>query len=1165
MCDEGWIGQQCQTAICEPPCTDHGNCTSPGTCTCDVGWHGLTCEMPFSPGFQPEQSYIYNITLSYVMETEIATKTNASEEINSSTFLSNVNITFSVSSILRKTDSFIALLKILDVNCESDVKNQTDTLTCDENSTKSLLQIKLLFSQDLTTGKIKHVYYNSSSEFEAVFVSRILRFIDCEILPWSERSETFSTVNGQEINDIRTPSKSSFGLQCFNFNRTIRSDNMSTNREEKRVCMGRAGVPENVSMTEVFIIGQDMKLGNHSDVGDKNVSLLPSVKGRVAAFGSLTSVKRMANSDVNEQFSYAQATLADTAGEIRSSSIDELAIKELKSQGEYQESNVLKDLNAILNHPVPHRRLPLGLDLAQKSKSAIPVIKKLVFSDHKMDRESRSLLISILGASNTMTGQKSLMEILDKEEMVENDHFIALGSVAQISNASEDMVSVVKKIMDTTMNEDLKTRSCLVLGVLGSKGLQHKVVPILAEQLFKEDVTHNEKCALISALGNTHSESAVKALSKLIMGNETFYKVLAIRALRNIPGQESHNIVLERLSSTRNKKEAIQCVKTLEYKKAWVTQNDLRQILSVARESKDIDFLNVVKNMFTKLDLCKIEQNIDYHEEIDKLLEEYEYSSMRYYSLARQTQNFGVYFQLETDSQPRGSEYGFDATTNLYMKVFGKYMKFFKAGTANSFVDKNDFSSVAYMTLILFGYEYDLFSRSWQLSTIPTNFGNPCHANHGNIRYTPGEYFSFNKFKILNGLFGFSFVSLTFDAGARVSFGRGYSVVGNNFYRWPQQINIAVKPQIAAVVRVGIKLSVVVASAEVQGEIDAVTGGIRANLALNVPQKSFCHYISAEVTFLSGSVKLYLKLGFWIFSRKYEIEIFEWSGFKDDRKLHESFCCQSAFLTHEKDLITSSNAMVTQLNNTKRISDTLVLLNTTNKCFHSTSSDCPVELIQNLIQKGIYVFNFSMSQNLKEDNNLFFQRRVFPILITGFGNWFGLNEMGDVVELNEIGQLTRVQASVGNLLADLAYKQEHTNLRRPSNTHGCAQYHHPSAFNIQERTRVLDFRPFCSKMQAVCENIKMGQKYHSDVMVFTENPGLIKVNNREACSSYIRANGIRYPYYCEAYPFSFSLQGGKGATVIKANVMENNVKMAAVHAFIKEFNVKGGDAFVVVV
>ena len=31
-------------AICTSPCLNEGNCTAPGTCTCDVGWTGRQCE-----------------------------------------------------------------------------------------------------------------------------------------------------------------------------------------------------------------------------------------------------------------------------------------------------------------------------------------------------------------------------------------------------------------------------------------------------------------------------------------------------------------------------------------------------------------------------------------------------------------------------------------------------------------------------------------------------------------------------------------------------------------------------------------------------------------------------------------------------------------------------------------------------------------------------------------------------------------------------------------------------------------------------------------------------------------------------------------------------------------------------------------------------------------
>lgn len=173
--------------------------------------------------------------------------------------------------------------------------------------------------------------------------------------------------------------------------------------------------------------------------------------------------------------------------------------------------------------------------------------------------------------------------------------------------------------------------------------------------------------------------------------------------------------------------------------------------------------------------------------------------------------------------------------------------------------------------------------------------------------------------------------------------------------------------------------------------------------------------------------------------------------------------------------------------------------------------------------------------------------------------------MGELIQVNEIGHFTALQGSPANILANLAYGIENSDLilrKRSNKDHPIYQ---SCGFEARLTTKVLDLRPHCSRMQAVCENIRMGKMYHGDVMVFTENQGIVDINNKEACSTYVRTQGIRFPYYCDAFPFSFTLQGGRGATVMKANVLERNVKMEAVKAFITNYGVKGGDSFVVMV
>ncbi|XP_030626340.1 protein jagged-2b [Chanos chanos] len=45
VCLEGWMGQDCRTAICKQGCNLlHGGCTEPGECKCNYGWQGPFCD-----------------------------------------------------------------------------------------------------------------------------------------------------------------------------------------------------------------------------------------------------------------------------------------------------------------------------------------------------------------------------------------------------------------------------------------------------------------------------------------------------------------------------------------------------------------------------------------------------------------------------------------------------------------------------------------------------------------------------------------------------------------------------------------------------------------------------------------------------------------------------------------------------------------------------------------------------------------------------------------------------------------------------------------------------------------------------------------------------------------------------------------------------------------
>lgn len=1176
-CDVGWTGDKCDVAICGMPCTSHGNCTAPDTCTCERGWQGMTCEMPFAPGFQPQMRYVYNLSLSYTMESDILMKTNDStpfKGLDVWNFLSEVNITFSVTAFPRESNISIAVLRILNAVCSSEYKNQTKVafknLTCNQDSTNSLSKIIVLFSQNLSTGKILNVYYNASTEAEATFIARILRFIDSEILPMDEKKEKMSTENGKQVITSRVSSKSRLGMQCYDFNRTVKTETMITDREEKKVCMGEAGSPEIITMMEVFQIGQDMDLGEGpADGDDTNLAPLPSFKGHVTALGSLISMTRITNSKASRELDYIQITLA--AKDTKYSAIDEMAFQPIPYQEEYKDSDFYEDVSKIMSQPFPNRRLSLGIDLIKKTKSAFSVIKKIIFTKNYLDSDSRSVLIAMLGASDTNQGQKVLLEMIEAKETIKGDHYLALGAITQLSNVSEDFVYAISKRRKSTFDEDVQIRSILVLGVLGSKGLQHKIIPILSEALFKNYVRHDEKCALISALGNTHSESASKPLEEQLKGNETYYRILSIRAFKNIPGQKSYELILGRLLNTRSKIEALQCLKTLTYKGKWMTPADSNRIVNIARESKDNDILNAVKNMFFDLQKYCIKE---YHSdiiaktlEIDKIKRELNIKE-NVHEVKRESQNFGVYVQIKTDSQVRGSEFDFNANTNLDVKVFGKRTNLVTAGSASSLVDTNLFMSSAFMTLKLFGREYDLFMKSWKFRLgLGLTAGNPCRANNGIIRHTLSEYFKFGDFDFVYGIAGLASVNLKIGLNGPVSFGYGFNIIGNDSDMYPQQVNVVAQPQANLTASFDVNVNAAIIKVGLQGDLKVVTGSAQTNVALNLPSRKFCHFLHVDATMLRGSIYISGKIGFSFLSKSFRRKLFEWGGVNVSSTVAESFCCPSAFLTHSQNLVIPYSFHSPNSLAEKKISDAVFLFNATYFCYHSNkSNNCPTDLIEQLLKRGVYIFNYTLSKKLNAENQLLSQTGILPILTTGYGDLYGLNELGEVIQINEIGQFKALQISPANILADLAYGNEisELGLKQRSNKEHLIS-HQPCEFEARLTTKVLDLRPYCSRMKAVCENIKMGKMYHGDVMVFTENERIVEINNKEACSNYVQTHGVRYPYYCDAYPFSFTLQGGKGATVMKANVMERDVKMEAVKTFIANSRVKGGDSFVVMV
>lgn len=1158
-CNDGWTGYRCSDAICEQPCTSHGKCTAPNMCTCDSGWHGQKCEIPYAPGFQSKMTYVYTLTLSYKMESDIVINTDERQKLKGSevwNFLSNVNITFSISSLARELNISYCLLKILKAECFSDNKNETEStfenLTCNENATKPLLQLKALFSQNLTTGKIIHLYYNNNTEKETIVIARILRFLDCQV---SDRKETETYFQqGKQITISRVPSKSRQGNQCYHLFRTVKADINAIDREDRKICLAKSGSPELITMAEVYNIGKDMNLDTSSvDEDDMNLSPLPSYKGSVTALGSLVSMTQMTRSFADKEIDNVQNILA--AEDTIYSDIDELAFRTKPLHEESKDSNFYEEINNIFNHPLPHRRLLLGVELIKNSKSAYSAIKEMIFTRYNdIDLDSRSLLIAMLGGSDVGSVQNLLLDILDVEETVKGDHFLALGAIAHLPNVSEGILHVLRKTIQKTKDNDVKIRSILLLGVLGSKGLQHKSISVLNDALFSNDVPQGEKCALISALGNTHSERAFEPLEKIIAENETFYRILSIRALKNIPGQLSYKLILERLMKSRNKDEALQCLKTLAYKGKWITRNDIDKILHIAQMSNDHDVRYATNQMLVnlqelylrkrdlkELDVLKLKTNVN--------------------EIKKESQNFGVYLTLETYDNFQVPKFEIHAESHIDVKIYGSRIRLLTAGSFNSLSNGN-LMSTAFMTLNLFGKDFDLFMKTWNLGLgTDISKGNPCKANSGSIQYTPSEHFQFARFSFIYGIPYVADVDLTVILSSSISFGYGLNIIGNRNTMLPEQVNVVAQPQLRATASFSVNVDAFVVEAGIQGDLDVIVGTAEAHAAVNMPHQSFCHFLGVSIEMLRGTIYFRGKVGVWYFSKEIKKKLFSWGGYKKSSTLSESYCCSSAFLTKSKDSMLPFTSRVE-----KKIFNAFSLLNTTSLCYQSRNSEnCPTDLIDHLLENGVTTFNFTMSRTLNQEHELLSKRRILPILTTGSGEWFGLNEKGDVVQINELGQYLTLLKSPADILADLAYEHKNTDMIRWRNKIEYLNFPKQFQMDLWLTTKILNLQPYCSQMPTVCKNIKFGQIYFQNVMVFTDNPSIVKLNHREACSAYIREQGIRYPYYCDAYPFSFTLQGGRGVSVMKAGVKERNIKMEAIKDFIADSGISDGESFAVLI
>ena len=49
VCDDGWLGDNCDVQKCDQRCSAHGMCSN-GTCLCTNGWNGKHCTLEGCPG-----------------------------------------------------------------------------------------------------------------------------------------------------------------------------------------------------------------------------------------------------------------------------------------------------------------------------------------------------------------------------------------------------------------------------------------------------------------------------------------------------------------------------------------------------------------------------------------------------------------------------------------------------------------------------------------------------------------------------------------------------------------------------------------------------------------------------------------------------------------------------------------------------------------------------------------------------------------------------------------------------------------------------------------------------------------------------------------------------------------------------------------------------------
>lgn len=1165
-CGVGWSGKNCAVAICKLPCTSHGNCTEPNICTCEENWHGFTCETPFAPGFKPGEKYFYEITTWYDMVGDTVITTPERKSDDDYIFLSNVSVSLEVTSFQHNVNHSIGYVKITDIKCEMvfGSKNTSDqeNKTCSVELISLLETVNISFLQNSNTGKIEHILYNRSDGQLANFVGNLIHFLDYET---GEKSDIIEKdAYGNSYFESWSSLKSTGDLQCVDFTRTIRHGSDSESFETKRVCFSPEshGAPTYVTITQNFMIGENEKIQTKRSYTDsENLVSLPSYDGRVEGFGNLISIQQMSKNEEVEMYSKLKTMISSS--HIQSTPIALIGKLSVIPEFQYTPDSLINALSSSN----PHVGFLSICSIVQQGEEYSDLVSDFLKSEetlHGIFSKKRNMLIAAFGASQTSHGEENIRKLLNNKEQVPGDHYYVLGALAQVQNPSLHTLYSLLRFSKSNASSELITRSILIIGVLGSRGYADKSVAALEER-YSASITTEEKVVIISALGNTHHPLAGRLLLNVLHTEPLEYvKRVCIRSLRNIPGMQIFQTVLDSFLKTRNKNMALQCLQTLNYKISYFSTQSLTKLLNF---SSEIDDPQVYKNL--NYLLSKINQVLPtqscyrrFAKVNARILNENWKREFK-----TEAQNFGLYVGGEINTKLDGSlEYDFNARVYQDVKVFGKRFNILEAGSANSYVNKKTFISAAYLTLKLFGKEFDLFLKTWKFD-LPFGVvkGDSCSAINGNPKYSLEEHYNIEKVDFNYGIPVIGSIQFSLSVSGKFKLGYGLNVITDDNMN-VQQVNGIAVPSFDVGGTLSGAVSALLAKGGIEGSLTVAMGKIQMNIALNIRRLSFCHYIGTDFRVLKGKLQASAEVGVWPLTKSFTKEIFSWDGKLIKDTFTQSICCeiasQVATSITENDFDSENKVEVIShfdqnIRHSRKLFSNLFLLSTMTSCSSYKLSICA--LVHKLQERDIKIIpldeSIAMAQPMVPEQMF---PVIFPVVADSKGIQFALNENGDIMETTD-SQGYRWNARFSSLY-DLIYHL--VGLEREINLLKVVCVKPPPL--IQMNVLNFDLSSHCTQMPKVCDNIERGISIHGRELVYVNNENVEKVNKKLACSKFIKDNGIRYPYYCDDYPFSSTLQGGEGAMVAEVNVKEHDTKMKVFQSLYQKLNLKGGETFRVI-